>query len=118
MSLICFCRAEASARLSSIWAALLPNMPCVCRSQRGSVIVLQQSERRSVFLLLSQVRGTLVVARSSSFEFKGKNESVREIGEQLNVNTVLGGSVRRTGNKLRITAQLTDAIEGFNLWSR
>ena len=68
--------------------------------------------------LLSQVRGTLVVARSSSFEFKGKNESVREIGEQLNVSTVLGGSVRRIGNKLRITAQLTDAIEGFNLWSR
>jgi serine/threonine-protein kinase len=68
--------------------------------------------------LLSQVRGMLVVGRSSSFEFKGKNESVREIGEQLNVSTVLGGSVRRMGNKLRITAQLTDTKEGFNLWSR
>ena len=68
--------------------------------------------------LLSQVRGMLVVARSSSFGFKGKNESVREIGEQLNVSTVLGGSVRRIGNKLRITAELTDAVEGFNLWSR
>ncbi len=68
--------------------------------------------------LLSQVRGTLVVARSSSFEFKGKSESVREIGDRLNVSTVLGGSVRRIGNKLRITAQLTDAIEGFNLWSQ
>ncbi len=68
--------------------------------------------------LLSQVRGMLVVARGSSFEFKGKSESVREIGEQLNVTTVLGGSIRRMGNKLRITAQLTDAKEGFNLWSR
>lgn len=68
--------------------------------------------------LLSQVRGMLVVARSSSFEFKGRGESVREIGERLNVNTVLGGSVRRIGNKLRITAQLTDAVEGFTLWSQ
>lgn len=68
--------------------------------------------------LLSQVRGMLVVGRSSSFEFKAKDESVREIGEQLNVSSVLGGSVRRMGNKLRITAQLTDAVEGFNLWSR
>jgi serine/threonine-protein kinase len=68
--------------------------------------------------LLSQVRGMLVVGRSSSFEFKGKNDSVREIGEQLNVSTVLGGSVRRMGDKLRITAQLTDTKEGFNLWSR
>jgi serine/threonine protein kinase/Flp pilus assembly protein TadD len=68
--------------------------------------------------LLSQVRGTLVVSHTSSFEFKNKNESVKAIGERLNVKTVLEGSVRLIGKKMRITAQLTDAVEGFNLWSQ
>lgn len=67
--------------------------------------------------LLSQVRGLLVVSHTSSFEFKGKNESIRTIGERLNVNTVLEGSVRRAGNMLRITASLTDAVKGYQLWS-
>jgi len=71
-----------------------------------------------VIHLLSQVRGTLVVSPTSSFEFKNKNESVKAIGERLNVKTVLEGSVRLIGKKIRITAQLTDALEGFNLWSQ
>jgi serine/threonine-protein kinase len=71
-----------------------------------------------VIHLLSQVRGTLVVSPTSSFEFKNKNESVKAIGERLNVKTVLEGSVRLIGKKVRITAQLTDALEGFNLWSQ
>jgi len=71
-----------------------------------------------VIHLLSQVRGTLVVSHTSSFEFKNKNESVTAIGERLNVKTVLEGSVRLVGKKIRITAQLTDALEGFNLWSQ
>jgi serine/threonine protein kinase len=68
--------------------------------------------------LLSQVRGLRVVAPTSSFEFKGKSESVKRIGERLSVNHVLEGSVRRVGYMLRITAQLTDAQEGYLLWSR
>jgi serine/threonine protein kinase/Tfp pilus assembly protein PilF len=68
--------------------------------------------------MLSQVRGLLVVSHTSSFEFKGKNQSVRSIGEQLQVNTVLEGSVRRVGEKLRITAQLTNALEGYSIWSQ
>jgi serine/threonine protein kinase/Flp pilus assembly protein TadD len=71
-----------------------------------------------VIHLLSQVRGTLVVSPTSSFEFKNKNESVKAIGERLNVKTVLEGSVRLIGKKVRITAQLTDTLEGFNLWSQ
>lgn len=67
--------------------------------------------------LLSQVRGLRVVSQTSSFEFKGKNESIRTIGERLRVNSVLEGSVRRAGNMLRITARLTDAVEGYHLWS-
>jgi len=66
---------------------------------------------------LSQLPQLQVVARPSSFAFKGKNEDVRQIGQALQVATVLGGSVRRAANRLRVTAQLTDARNGYNLWS-
>jgi serine/threonine protein kinase/tetratricopeptide (TPR) repeat protein len=58
-----------------------------------------------------------VAARTSSFSFKGKNEDLRVIGEKLGVKTVLEGSVRRSGKRLRISAQLVDASNGFHLWS-
>ncbi len=58
-----------------------------------------------------------VAARTSSFAFKGKNESIRAIASALNVETVLEGSVRKTGDKVRVTAQLIDAASGFHLWS-
>jgi TolB-like protein/tetratricopeptide (TPR) repeat protein len=58
-----------------------------------------------------------VAARTSAFSFKGKNEDLRRIGEQLGVGTVLEGSVRRSGARLRITAQLVDAASGYQLWS-
>ncbi len=66
---------------------------------------------------LSKLPQLQVVARPSSFAFKGKNEDVRQIGQALHVATVLGGSVRRDANRLRVTAQLTDARNGYNLWS-
>jgi len=66
---------------------------------------------------LSKLPQLQVVARPSSFAFKGKNEDVRQIGQALQVTTVLGGSVRRAANRLRVTAQLTDARNGYNLWS-
>ncbi|MEH6559589.1 MAG: hypothetical protein V7708_17470 [Oceanicoccus sp.] len=67
--------------------------------------------------LLAQIRELKVTGRTSSFAFKGRNEDLREIGEQLNVTTVLEGSVRRSGNRLRITAQLIKVEDGFHLWS-
>ena len=66
---------------------------------------------------LVELEGLRVAARTSSFAFKGRQEDVREIGRQLNVNTVLEGSVRRAGNRVRITAQLIDVDNGFHLWS-
>ncbi|MGK2935774.1 MAG: protein kinase domain-containing protein [Gemmatimonadaceae bacterium] len=66
---------------------------------------------------LSKVEGLQVAARSSSFSFKGKNEDVRSVGTKLGVSTVLGGSVRRAGNRLRVSAQLTNVSTGYNLWS-
>lgn len=66
---------------------------------------------------LATVEGLRVVARTSSFSFKGKNADVGEIAQKLNVQNVLEGSLRREGNRVRITAQLVDAHNGFHVWS-
>jgi serine/threonine protein kinase/Tfp pilus assembly protein PilF len=64
-----------------------------------------------------QLPGLRVAARTSSFAFKGKNIDIGEIGKALKVNTVLEGSVRRAGKRLRITAQLINVSDGFHIWS-
>ena len=66
---------------------------------------------------LTQIADLHVAGRTSSFSFKGRNVDLRTIGEQLNVSTVLEGSVRRAGNRVRITAQLINAADGYHLWS-
>ena len=66
---------------------------------------------------LAQIQELQVVARSSAFSFKGKHIDLRVLGKQLNVRTVLEGSVRRAGESLRITVQLINASDGFHLWS-
>ncbi len=66
---------------------------------------------------LAKVDGLRVVARTSSFSFKGKNVNVSEVGKKLNVENVLEGSLRRNGNRIRISAQLVNARNGFRLWS-
>jgi serine/threonine protein kinase/tetratricopeptide (TPR) repeat protein len=67
---------------------------------------------------LSQIKDLRVIARTSAFSYKGKDVNVREIGRELDVATVLEGSVRKAGNRLRITAQLVDATGGHHLWSK
>jgi adenylate cyclase len=67
--------------------------------------------------MLTQVPGLKVAGRTSAFSFKGKNQDLRLIGEQLNVNHILEGSVRKSGNKIRITAQLIKVADGYHLWS-
>lgn len=66
---------------------------------------------------LARTSGLKVVARSSAFQFKGKNEDLRSVGKQLGVTNILEGSIRREGNRVRITAELTKADDGFQLWS-
>jgi len=66
---------------------------------------------------LTKIKNIKVVARTSAFAFKGKTIDVREIGKRLNVEKVLEGSVRKSGNKLRITAQLVSVADGYHLWS-
>jgi len=66
---------------------------------------------------LSNVEGLHVVARTSAFAFKGQNIDVRTIGDSLGVETVLEGSVRMSGDRLRMTAQLINVADGYHLWS-
>jgi len=67
--------------------------------------------------LLAQVDGLRVAARTSSFFFKGQNEDLRSVGDKLGVEHVLEGSVRKSGNRIRVTAQLIKVNDGFHLWS-
>ena len=66
---------------------------------------------------LANIEGLKVVARTSSFKFKGKDYDIDEIGKRLGVSTVLEGSVRKSGNALRVTAQLIDVADRSHIWS-
>ncbi|MFL5494980.1 MAG: protein kinase domain-containing protein, partial [Gemmatimonadales bacterium] len=66
---------------------------------------------------LAQIPGLRVPARTSSFVFKGKNVDAREIGERLKVRTLLEGSLRKAGDRIRMTVQLINAADGYHLWS-
>jgi len=67
---------------------------------------------------LAQVEGLHVAGRTSSFSFKGRNEDLRAIGQSLGVGAVLEGSVRKSGNRVRITAQVVNVADGFHVWSQ
>ena len=66
---------------------------------------------------LTQIPGLKVTARTSAFAFRGKEQDIRKIAEALDVSTVLEGSVRRAGTRIRVTAQLINAADGYHLWS-
>ncbi len=66
---------------------------------------------------LTQIKELRVAGRSSSFSFKGRNEDLRSVGTKLNVTNILEGTLRRSSDRLRITAQLVDAVSGYQLWS-
>src|SRR5512143_2838471 len=70
-----------------------------------------------VITALSRLRWLFVVARNSSFTYKGKSVDVRQVGRELGVRYVLEGSVRKTGNRVRINAQLIDASDGHHVWA-
>lgn len=67
--------------------------------------------------MLTKIPGLRVIARTSAFAFKGGNTDIRRIAEALGVRTVLEGSVRRAGNRIRVTTQLINAVDGCHLWS-
>ena len=93
-------------------------LPFVNMSSDPENEYLSDGLTEDLIMAFSQLKGLRVPARTSSFAFKGRNEDIRQIGQQLNVKTLLEGSVRKVGNRLRITAQLINAADGDHLWSR
>jgi adenylate cyclase len=71
----------------------------------------------NIIAVLSQTRGMLVIARSSTFTYKGKPVQVQQVAEELGVRYVLEGSVQVSGQSIRVTAQLVDALTGSHIWS-
>jgi TolB-like protein/tRNA A-37 threonylcarbamoyl transferase component Bud32 len=82
-----------------------------------SIAVLPFANTEEIINALTKLGGLKVAARTSSFAFKGKSLDLRAIGDQLGVRTVLEGSVRKAGNRLRITAQLINVADGYHRWS-
>jgi serine/threonine protein kinase/tetratricopeptide (TPR) repeat protein len=126
---------DASARYAGMSLLRQPlkemEQPSVRQAETASIAVLpfvnlsadKENEYFSdglaeeILIALSQVEGLRVAARSSSFSFKGKNTEMNEIASKLRVANILDGSVRRAGNRVRVTVQLVDARNGFQLWS-
>lgn len=92
-------------------------LPFVNMSQDAEQEFFSDGISEEIINVLAQVHELKVIGRTSAFAFKGKNLDLKLIGEQLKVNYLLEGSVRRSGNKLRITAQLIKVSDGFHLYS-
>jgi TolB-like protein/tetratricopeptide (TPR) repeat protein/DNA-binding winged helix-turn-helix (wHTH) protein len=92
-------------------------LPLVDMSPAGGITYLGDGLSEELSARLAQVPGLRVAARTSAFEFKGRNLDVRRIGEALGVRHVLEGSVRRDGDNLRVTMQLIDAANGYHVWA-
>jgi len=105
---------ESSSRLSKSIAVL----PFVNMSSDPDNEYFSDGITEEIINALTKIRGLKVIARTSSFAFKGKNEDVRKIGQQLGTSTVLEGSVRKVNNRVRITAQLISTEDGVHFWSK
>lgn len=116
----------------TVLLVLIPRKPTITEVDTSSLAVLPfvnmtQSEANEqladglteeLLNTLANVEGLRVIARTSSFYFKGRDEDIREIAETLGVSHVIEGSIRRSGDRIRVTAQLIDARTGHHQWSR
>src|SRR5438477_7942726 len=105
------------ALATTIAEASIAVLPFLSLSADPENEIFSDGMSEEIISALMQIKNLHVAARTSSFSFKGKHVDLRLIGEQLNVRTVLEGSVRKSGNRLRITAQLVNAADGYHLWS-
>ena len=103
-----------SATISNASVAVLP---FVNMSKDKGEDYFSDGLTETLLHMLAQIPNLKVAARTSSFAFKGQNQDIREIAEALQVAHVLEGSVQRVGDKVRITAQLIRADDGFHVWS-
>ena len=118
-----FVRARSTSSLSTnapaITSKSIAVLPFVNMSADKSDEYLSDGMTEELINVLTKVKGLRVPGRSACFAFKGKNEDdiFHKVGEQLHVSAVLEGSVRKAGDKLRITAQLVNVADGYHLWS-
>jgi serine/threonine-protein kinase len=92
-------------------------LPFSDQSPGGDQAYFSDGLAEELTTVLARIPGLRVAARSSAFQFRGAGIDVRDVGRQLRVGAVLEGSVRRSGNRLRVSAQLVDTRDGYELWS-
>jgi TolB-like protein/Tfp pilus assembly protein PilF len=116
--------AEVRAELESISLKPVDQQPSIAVLPFANIGADKENEYFSdglaeeIINFLAQIQGLKVTARTSAFAFKGKTEDIRRIADTLGVTTILEGSVRRSGSRLRVTAQLINAQDGYHLWSQ
>jgi adenylate cyclase len=92
-------------------------LPFIDMSEKHDQEYFADGMAEEVLDLLAKIPGIIVIGRTSSFQFKGRNQDLRTIGAKLNVAHILEGSVRKSGDRVRVTAQLIDAHTGAHEWS-
>ena len=107
----------AASASASIPAKSIAVLPFVNMSGDSANDYFSDGVTEEILNALAQIPNLKVAARTSAFAFKGKEEDLREVGETLGVATVLEGSVQKSGDEVRITAQLIDTRNGYHLWS-
>ena len=111
-----------------LWGRLLPTdegpsdrsvavLPFIDMSEDGNQQYLADGVAEELIHVLSNLPDLRVTARTSSFAFRDSNEDIRQIASKLNVATILEGSVRKDGDRIRVTSQLVDSSDGYHLWS-
>ena len=113
--------AAASAAASDASASVSPSiavLPFLDLSETKDQEYFSDGLSEELLDLLAQVPGLHVAGRTSSFSFKGKGATIADIGKALNVATVLEGSIRKSGDRIRITAQLINVADDFHIWSK
>jgi serine/threonine protein kinase/Flp pilus assembly protein TadD len=108
---------ESNKRAKSLWKSSIAVLPFKNMSADHEQEYFCEGLSEELINALTQIKDLRVVARTSAFFFKDKEIDIREIGRKLNVETVLEGSVRKAGKRLRITAQLINVADGYHLWS-
>src|SRR5436305_2781287 len=113
-------RSSRSTIATTADAKSIAVLPFVNMSAEKNDEYLSDGMTEELINVLAKVPGLRVTGRTSCFAFKGKNEEdiFRKVGDQLHVGTVLEGSVRKAGDKLRVTAQLINVSDGYHLWSK
>jgi len=109
---------SAAAKKSTVNPRSIAVLPFVNMSTDAENEFFSDGLSEEILNSLARIDGMQVVGRTSSFQFKGKNDDLRMIGDKLGVASVLEGSVRREGDRARITAQLIRTSDGIHLWSQ